>query len=100
MEQNPTTDGLQNETRSTTDADKSGFADRPRLSEKSSFTMASILKKEGRWKVLGITIEAWVVAFLIALALPYINIVAIPVMFFVFAGALAIYTVWALFKLV
>jgi len=64
------------------------------------FTMASLLKKDGRWKVLGITVEAWLLAFLVALAMPYINIVVVPVMFFVFAGALAVYTVWALFKLV
>lgn len=66
--------------------------------EKQRISMASLLKKDGRWKVLGITIEAWVLAFLVALAMPYINIVAIPVLFFVFAGALAVYTVWALFK--
>lgn len=66
--------------------------------EKPHFTMASILKNDGRWKVLGFSIEAWLLAFLVALALPYLNIVVLPVMFFVFAGALAVYTVWALFK--
>lgn len=64
------------------------------------FSIASIVKKDGRWKVLGMTVEAWVFAFLVALAIPYINIVAIPVMFFVFAGALAVYSVWALFRLI
>ncbi|MCC2678602.1 MAG: hypothetical protein K0R29_1178 [Pseudobdellovibrio sp.] len=85
MEQNRTVEPVTTQTKDT---------------EAKRFSMASILKKDGRWKVLGITIEAWLFAFLVALAIPYINIIAIPVMFFVFAGALAVYTVWALFKLV
>lgn len=94
MEQNPNPKGIKSETHEIPESNI------PRLTDKPRFTMASIVKKEGRWKVLGFTIEAWLLAFLVALALPYINIVAIPVMFFVFAGALAIHTVWTLFKLV
>jgi hypothetical protein len=63
---------------------------------KKRFSLAAYLKKDGTWRVLGITVETWVFAFLVALAIPYINIVAIPIMFFVFAGALAVYSVLAL----
>jgi hypothetical protein len=66
---------------------------------KRRFSLATFMKKDGSWRVLGITVETWVFAFLIALAIPYINIVAIPVMFFVFAGALAVYSVMALLNM-
>lgn len=72
----------------------------PKVDPKKKHWMSFVFSKDRRWKVLGFTIEAWVFAFLVALAIPYINIVAIPVMFTMFAGALAVYSVWALFKLV